>query len=218
MSQKKFYQNGKIYKIVDNTNGNVYIGSTCKLLCQRLSNHRSNYKQYKKDKCSYSTSFEIIENNDCVIVLIENYPCQTVKQLLARERYYIESLNCINKNIPARTRKEYRESNKNKIELQNKLYKETNNEVIKIQNKEYHEKNKVKRNQNAKQYRVKNNSKFKVKMTCDCGANFRIADKNRHEKSNKHQKYVTQLAQYNKILEMQKDIQIIVNNYKKYKN
>ena len=36
------YQLGKIYKLVDNTNGNIYIGSTCKpYLSSRLVQHKS---------------------------------------------------------------------------------------------------------------------------------------------------------------------------------
>ena len=34
------YQLGKIYKLVDNTNGNIYIGSTClPYLSSRLAGH-----------------------------------------------------------------------------------------------------------------------------------------------------------------------------------
>ena len=37
---------GKIYQIVDNTNDNIYIGSTCCSLKKRLSNHKSAYKRF----------------------------------------------------------------------------------------------------------------------------------------------------------------------------
>ena len=55
MVNTDFYSNAKIYKIVDNTN-NIYIGSTCKKLCQRLAQHRANYKQYLE---GFTTSFKI---------------------------------------------------------------------------------------------------------------------------------------------------------------
>ena len=38
------YQNGKIYKIVDNTNDNVYIGSTINSLNVRLSKHETDWR------------------------------------------------------------------------------------------------------------------------------------------------------------------------------
>jgi predicted GIY-YIG superfamily endonuclease len=34
------YQDGKIYKIVDNTNGDIYIGSSTIRLSARLQNHK----------------------------------------------------------------------------------------------------------------------------------------------------------------------------------
>jgi hypothetical protein len=92
------YLKGKIYKIVDNTNGNCYIGSTCEpILARRLASHISAYKFYLNGKRGYVTSFKIIESGNYNIVLIEEYPCETKDQLLARERYYIDTLDCINK-------------------------------------------------------------------------------------------------------------------------
>jgi hypothetical protein len=42
------YQLGKIYKIVDNTNNNIYVGSTCEpTLARRLSGHTRNFKNWK---------------------------------------------------------------------------------------------------------------------------------------------------------------------------
>jgi len=37
------YENSKIYKIIDNTNGNIYIGSTVKTLSLRIAQHRASY-------------------------------------------------------------------------------------------------------------------------------------------------------------------------------
>ena len=54
----------KIYKIIDNTNGNVYIGSTYESLKNRLSHHKSNYKAYLKGLYGYTTSYDIIKNNN----------------------------------------------------------------------------------------------------------------------------------------------------------
>jgi Uri superfamily endonuclease len=48
------YNNGKIYKIIDNTNGNVYYGSTVQTLGERLSRHISSLN------CSSKINIEII--------------------------------------------------------------------------------------------------------------------------------------------------------------
>ena len=54
------YQLGKVYKIVDNTNGNIYIGSTCEpYLSNRLGGHRTCYQRYLKGLYGFVTSFEI---------------------------------------------------------------------------------------------------------------------------------------------------------------
>ena len=44
----------------------------------------------------------------------------------SRERYYILNSKCVNKNIPGRTRKEYRQDNKNLIIKYSKEYYENN--------------------------------------------------------------------------------------------
>ena len=80
------YRNGKIYKILDNTNNNIYIGSTIQTLENRLRIH-------KNLTCS---SKEIIKNGDYSIILIEDYPCETDEELRKREQFYMNSGVCIN--------------------------------------------------------------------------------------------------------------------------
>ena len=87
------YENSKIYKIVDNTNGNIYIGSTVKTLSQRLGQHRAAYKTYLNGKSGNCKSFEILKNGDYDIILLEE--CKNItnkEQLHARERFYIDNL------------------------------------------------------------------------------------------------------------------------------
>ena len=164
------YKRSKIYKIVDNTNGDIYIGSTCqKTLARRLSSHASGYRRYiKGTRPTSMTSFPIIANNNYSIVLIEECPCESKDQLHSRERHYIETLDCVNKYIPTRSKKEYNEDNKEKIKeyreknkekkcQQNKEYREKNKEKI----KEFLEKNKEKRSQQNKEYREENKEKLK---------------------------------------------------------
>ena len=116
--------NAKIYKIVDNTNNNVYIGSTCCSLKKRLSVHKSNYKRFLKGLCNNVRSFNILKNNDYKIELLEDCEIKTKEELLARERFFIENNDCLNNNIPGRTDKEYKQyqkeyynDNKDKINI-----------------------------------------------------------------------------------------------------
>jgi hypothetical protein len=105
------YQNSKIYKIVSSQTDKVYIGSTTKdRLCQRMIQHRVDYKSYLNNKKNYISSFEIMKYDDTEIILIETFPCESKDKLHARERYWIENIvNCVNKQVPIRTEKEHNE-------------------------------------------------------------------------------------------------------------
>ena len=66
------YQLGKIYKIVCNTTGKIYVGSTCQCsLAKRLSGHVKDFNCWKnKTITKYMTSFDLLEKNNYVIKLI----------------------------------------------------------------------------------------------------------------------------------------------------
>ena len=163
--------NGKIYKIIDNTNNNVYIGSTCKTLKNRLSHHKSNYKQFLKGLYGYNTSYNLIKNNDYKIELLEACNIKTKQELFEREKYYIQNNECINKVVPGRNKKEYREANKDKI-------------------KDYYITNKDKIIEYKKQYRIDNKDKNNENFECECGGKYTRCHKSHHFKSTKHQEFI----------------------------
>ena len=182
------YQLGKIYKIADNTNDSVYIGSTCEpTLARRLAKHVNNYKSYLNGKNDYITSYDILENNDYNIVLIEASPCNSKDELLARERYFIESIDCINKNIPGRTRKEYNKQyaidHAEEISQKQKEYREKNEATLKIKESIYREVNKINRKEKGSQI-----------FECECGSKCRHNEKARHFKSLKHTEWIDQFV------------------------
>ena len=194
MVNTEFYKNAKIYKIVDNTNGNIYIGSTCKKLCRRIAQHRANYKQYLNGKFSYITSFKILENGDYDIILIEEVKdCENKEQLRARERYYIENVECVNKRIEGRTAKEYYNDNKVVIAAKNKEHYEANKDTINAKHREYYDVNKDVFHEKQSIYRAENkdriNESKKIKYNCLCGSSVSKTNKAEHEKSEKHIQY-----------------------------
>ena len=168
------YQQGKIYKIECNVTDKVYIGSTCKnTLAERLAQHVRNYKCYLNGKSNYVSSFEILQNRNYDIVLIEIYPCNSKDELHARERYHTNNIECIN---------QYKNQG---------MY----NELGKLEyQKQYHEKNKDIKNERSKAYRETNkeaiNTKKKEKHDCICGGKYTHVHKQQHIKSAKHQKYL----------------------------
>ena len=153
------YQNGKIYKLVCDNSPLVYYGSTCqKYLCNRLAKHK-----YRKN-CS---SRELFNLGKVTIHLIEDYPCNSKKELEDREKIYIKfilknfdyKIIC-NKIIPSRTKEEAEIYNKEKC-------------------KNYYYKNK-------EELKAKANEKF----NCPCGGKYTYSSKKKHSKTKKHLKYL----------------------------
>jgi hypothetical protein len=145
------YNNGKIYKIepvCEHDEGEIYIGSTTRTyLCERMTHHRYDYKKSKTDnnrKLSTSIIFDKYGLENCKILLLENFSCETRDELEAREGHYIRTLKCVNRIITGRTDKEYREDNKEKKKMIDKLYYEENKDVCKEKMRENYLKNKEK--------------------------------------------------------------------------
>lgn len=124
------YQQGTIYKIVSENTDKVYVGSTTQTLEVRFSQHKNCYEKFQNGKYYYITSYELLKQTDCKIELLENFPCNSRKELCTRERFYIETLDSCNKIIPGRIQKEWRELNKDKTKIRNKLYKDTHKEKL----------------------------------------------------------------------------------------
>jgi len=165
------YKNGKIYKLVSNSLPDIYIGSTTQPLPKRLHLHKNSFKFFKDGKKVYkSTAFKLFEQGDVEIVLIELCPCNSKMELEAKERYFIETLECVNKVIPTRTQQEYRNSSegKEKIKTTRKIYNDSNKDKIKLYDKTYKA----------------------IKITCECGASIKKQHLARHLKTQKHLAFV----------------------------
>ena len=108
------YAQSKIYKIVDNTNNNIYIGSTVIELEKRLHKHITDYNWYLNGKMNFISSFDILKNSNYCIELIELYPCNTRVELLQKENEYITNNKCINRyhscSNPDRIKKQNKDS------------------------------------------------------------------------------------------------------------
>ena len=116
------YQLAKIYKIEalnPDHESDVYIGSTCEpSLAHRMAGHRRTYKCWQKGNFGHMRSFDLFNKygiDNCQILLIQEYPCETKDQLRKREGYYIKAIPCVNKYLPGRSNKEYYEHNRETI-------------------------------------------------------------------------------------------------------
>ena len=155
------YQNGKIYKIHSFQTDLVYYGSTTDTLSRRFAGHKTDMKRART-----TTSEQILEYDDAMITLVELFPCDSKSELLVRERFYIENNQCVNKQIPGRTKDEYWSGYKDKYKQwyqdnkeHKKQYQQQNKEKIKIQVRQYREINKEKikeqKSKHSKQYNLK---------------------------------------------------------------
>tara|TARA_R110001606_G_scaffold222143_1_gene369991 strand:- start:83 stop:619 length:537 start_codon:yes stop_codon:yes gene_type:complete len=176
---------GFIYKLSDNSD-KVYYGSTIQPLNDRFSKHR--YSDSCRSKIMDKDTMKI----ECLEEFNHHLDFILKKLLKKRECYYIRNFECINKNIPDRTRKEWRKDNKETIKLKQKEYYEKNKETIKLLQKEYLENHKEQINKYKREYREKNKERTKEKFTCECGSIVRIDCKLRHNRSKKHQAFISE--------------------------
>ena len=130
------YSRGKIYKIVCNKTGRQYVGSTTEpTLARRLAKHRTNFKRWKNGVSSFVASYIILEEEDYQIVLLEICPCSSKDELLMRERFWQDKIECIKlKHIVAK---------KNLKKIVKSIIKNTKNNgkrILKQKGKKYHNK------------------------------------------------------------------------------
>ena len=93
-----------IYKLISaNAPNLVYYGSTTQTLKKRLKNHVYDARPDTKGSCS---SRHVINAGAYSIHELQKAPCTSKKELLAIERLFIEGRDCVNKNVPGRTKKE----------------------------------------------------------------------------------------------------------------
>lgn len=208
------YQRGKVYRLVCNVTGKQYIGSTTTDLSKRKGEHVSYYKRYLDGTTNQVyTSFEIIESGDFDIILIEDYPCDNKEQLHARERHFIETMACVNKYVPTRSKKEYRDEHKEERKSYNQEYRIAKKEEIAKKKKEYRGRNKEEINAKQREYRVMNKEKAQesdrktyiknrekylayacTKVVCECGNRVSRANLPNHRRTRKHEMSVLSLV------------------------
>jgi len=176
---------GYIYSLTCCNPSLVYYGSTTRQLNERLSKHKYDFKNNK------SVSSKILfEWGNIKINMLEQIEYENRQELRDREAYYIKNLECVNKKIPNRTKKEYSKKyysdNKGKIKEEQQKYYSDNKEKI----KKYKLENKDKIKEYQKQYRLENIDELNLKITCECGSEYTKTNYARHCKSKKHLQYI----------------------------
>lgn len=146
-----FYKKAYIYELICSKTGDCYFGSS--------TNPQARFI-YHKSKFNQCTSKKLINPKMNIIQTIENI---TKEELEYIEKDYIVNYECVNKQVPKQTNKEY---------YVRRIAANPNFHIEK-----YKKDGGIKRN-------------IRTRKTCDCGGiyiqrNFKI-----HEKSLKHKKYI----------------------------
>jgi hypothetical protein len=167
------YKNGKIYKIVSPSHPEIapYFGSTCETLSRRLSLHKADFKRGKGPTSKVLMCFQ-----DAIILLIEEFPCESRKQLHTREGVImLEAISRVNEKIAGRTDSEYRAIHKEETKENWRKYYEKNSDIL--------------------------NEKKRQHFTCECGGKYAYRHKTTHERTAKHINYNNFIRNFkNKVL------------------
>ena len=186
------YSNGKIYSVRNIIDDDVYIGSTCSSLSQRMVKHRSDSKRLKMRL--YDKMQEIGVDN-FYIELVEEHPSDNIEQLRRREGELIRLMGTLNKRIDGRTQSEYYQDNRER-KLQ---YMADNRDYFLQKHREYNE-------SHREEMRAKGNARYQagdkqeiyqkakawksVICDCACGGKYTRAHKAEHEQSRRHRLHV----------------------------
>ncbi len=164
------YQNGKIYKIEDVGGNMCYIGSTTKEhLAQRMAEHQKGFRPWQKTGNGGNyTAFRFFEKygvENCIIILVILYPCNSKDELTKQEAQYIRNTHCINTVIPDRTAAEYGamyyQENKEELDKYKMEHRAQNLDAILLRDRNYYHKNK----ETIKE-------KKRKLVLCECGSEY----------------------------------------------
>ena len=179
------YQDGKIYKILNSENDDVYIGSTCQKLSKRMTNHRTQAKS-GKTYLLYQKMREIGDDK-FYIELVENYPCENLEQLNKREGEWIREIATLNDKVAGRTKQEYAKDNR---DIKNQKAKEdyqANKEQILRRHREHYRDNQERINERHKKYNEEH--KEEIKRYRDARKQEKTEYNKSYYKENKEQSY-----------------------------
>ena len=138
------FTKAKIYKITNDFNDDIYIGSTCNSLTRRYIQHKSDSKN---EKIQHRPLYKLINEigfDRFRIELICDYPCEDKYQLRQKEGEYIRKFGNLNLLQAGRTNQEYIIDNKDKQVEWKKQYYEKNKDILKEEFKQYYNEHKEK--------------------------------------------------------------------------
>jgi len=201
------YNNGKIYAILkkgvnlEDADGMVYIGSTVHYLAMRFGGHISEYVSGDAH-CSSKELFKEYGVDNCEIILIENYPCKTKRELETREGQHQRTIKCVNKVIAGRDYATFKIECRDIYLQQKKASYERTKEYVLAYQKEYTKNNREVVLQRKRVYVAAHKAekvaydkeRQKIKFICECGREVSHAHKSEHKQTKIHITLMERLA------------------------
>ena len=175
------YSNGKIYKILNSIDNEVYVGSTIEPLCKRMWKHRFSSKT--RSHYMLYQHMSKLGKEHFYIELIENYPCNNKEELEAKEGQWIRQIGTLNDKIAGRSKKQWGIDNHERRMEQAKQYRDAHKEERKEYDKKRYEQNKEEISKKASE-----------QIMCECGSSISIRNRLRHLRSKKHEQLMEQLC------------------------
>ena len=133
------FNKGKVYKILNSIDNEIYVGSTIETLARRMAKHRSkaktkhNYQLYQHMNAHGAGNF--------YIELIELYPCSCLEELRAKEGEWIRQIGTLNRQVAGRDKKGWYEDNKEQHLQNGNAYRENNKDAIHERQREHRQRN-----------------------------------------------------------------------------
>lgn len=208
------YSKGYIYKIVNDVNDEIYVGSSCNLMNVRMGAHRD---RSKKGTSKFYRAIQQIGIDHFKIILVEEYPCDSKAQLNAREEYHRVDLKATYNTLRCFLTEEefikttaeqranyyynnggkekaqaYRVENKEIMAARDKAYNESHIDQQRARHKLYDDNHRDERRESAKARRVvltANLLSGAIIFRCDsCDTNFKgVVNLQRHMETKLHQ-------------------------------
>ena len=167
------YSKGKVYRILQDNEKTVYIGSTVQTLSARMAEHRKGPELWPTWKL-YKLMAEVGVDHFS-IELVVDFPCERREQLHAEEGRQIRLHNTItngcNKQLAGRSKNEWYNENKEEQKEKMKAYHAAHKDEHAKQMKAYAEANKEALSAKKKAYAEANKEKISTKAKAHYEAN-----------------------------------------------
>ena len=160
------YSKAKVYKVCNSIDNELYVGSTCQSLSQRMGEHRRGARKTRSQHFRLYQKMNKLGVENFTIVLLEEMPeCQNIEQLRKKEREKIEELNAtLNQLVPSRTKQEWTKDNSEKVKASSQKHYENNKEKRLEQAKHFALDNPDKVKEYKRRSRERNKEKYNIRQ------------------------------------------------------